>query len=139
VQDHIAALKAVYAEWGKGNFWTPEIFAPDVEIVWAAEMPDQATARGLSELDSETRNWLAPWENMRWTADEYIPLEDGVLVLFTARGRGKGSNVEVEAQWAHLWRFRGDKAIRVEGFRDQAEGRKAAGLTPNAQRPTPKN
>jgi ketosteroid isomerase-like protein len=128
VQDHIEALKAVYADWGKGNFWTPEIFAPDVEIVWADEMPDQVTAHGLSEVAAGIRNWLAPWENMRWIADEYIPVEDGVLVLFTARGMGKGSTVEVEAKWAHLWTFREGKAKHVQGFRDQAEGRRAAGL-----------
>ena len=64
-----------------------------------------------------------------WEADEIIPASDGrILVLFTARGRGKGSNVEVKAQWAHLWSFRAGKATRVEGFIDQSEARKAAGL-----------
>jgi ketosteroid isomerase-like protein len=132
VPDTLAALKAVYAEWAQGNFRTPEIFAPDVEVVWAAEMPDQETAHGLEQLDEGVRNWLAPWDNMRWEADEYIPVKDGYLVLFTARARGTESSVDVEAHWAHLWKFRGDKAIRVEGFRDQDEGREAAGLTPNA-------
>jgi SnoaL-like domain len=132
MQDHVAALEAVYAEWGKGNFWTPEIFAPDVDIIWVEGMPDLTPAHGLSELATSWRAWLAPWENMRWIADEYISLDDRVLVLVTTKAIGKGSTIEVEAKWAHLWRFRGDKAIRVEGFRDQAEGRKAAGLTPNA-------
>src|SRR4051794_28619472 len=94
VQEQVEALKAVYGEWGKGNFWTPEIFAPDVEIIWAAEMPDQTTAHGLAEVSTSMRDWLAPWENYRWTADEFIPIEGGVLVLLTARGHGKGSTVD---------------------------------------------
>jgi ketosteroid isomerase-like protein len=128
MSETLAALRAVYAEWAQGNFRTPEIFAPDVEVLWAAEMPDQQPGHGMTELDAGLRNWLAPWDNMRWEADEYLPVDDGYLVLFTARGRGKGSSVEVEAHWAHLWRFRGDRAIRIEGFQDQDEGRRAAGL-----------
>ena len=29
----------VYEKWGAGDFWTPEIFDPEVEVVWAGEMP----------------------------------------------------------------------------------------------------
>jgi ketosteroid isomerase-like protein len=128
-QENVAALQAVYAKWGVGDFWTPDIFDPDVEVVWAVQMPDaKRTARGLSEVESGIRNWLAPWDECRWIADEFIPVTGGVLVLFTARGRGKGSSVEVEAHWAHLWTFRKGKATRVEGFIDRAEALQAVGL-----------
>jgi ketosteroid isomerase-like protein len=61
--------------------------------------------------------------------DAVMPAGDErILVLFTARGRGKGSNVEVKAQWAHVWKFRAGKATRVEGFIDQSEALKVAGL-----------
>jgi ketosteroid isomerase-like protein len=126
---NLSALKAVYTQWAQGNFATPDIFDPDVEIVWAAEMPDiQRSARGISEMTKSLRDWLAPWENFSWTADEYIAVEDGFLVLFTGRGHGKGSTVEIEAPGAHLWTFREGKAVRLEGFFDQDEGRRAAGL-----------
>jgi ketosteroid isomerase-like protein len=112
-----------------GDFWTPDIFDPDIEVVWAEAMPDaKRSARGLSELETGIRNWLAPWDDCRWAADEFIPIEGGVLVLFTAQGRGKGSTVEVEAHWAHLWTLRQGKATRVEGFLDQAEALEAVGL-----------
>src|SRR6478609_7942500 len=129
-QENVVALKAVYAKWAVGDFWTLEIFHPDIEVVWAEEMPDaKRSARGLSELETGMRNWLAPWDDFRWAADEFIPVEGGVLVLFTARGRGKGSTVEVEAHWAHLWTLREGKATRVEGFLDRAEALEAAGLS----------
>jgi ketosteroid isomerase-like protein len=130
-QENVEALKAVYAKWAVGNFWTPEIFDPEVETVWAEEMPDATrTARGLSGVETGIRNWLAPWDECRWIADKFIPVEDGVvLVFFTARGRGKGSTVEVEAHWAHLWTFREGKATRLEGFVDPAQALEAAGLS----------
>jgi ketosteroid isomerase-like protein len=133
-QENVAALQAVYAKWGVGDFWTPDIFDPDVEVVWAEEMPDATrSARGLSEVEKGIRNWLASWDECRWIADEFIPVEGGVLVLFTARGRGKGSSVEVEAHWAHLWTFAHGKATRVEGILDQTEALATLGL-PNRQR-----
>ena len=128
-RENLEALKAVYARWGAGDFWTPDIFDPSVEVVWAQDMPDFAGPnRGFAALARGIRNLLAPWDEYGWAADEFIPVEDRVLVLFTARGRGKGSSVEVEAHWAHLWTFHEGKATRVEGFLDQAEALNAAGL-----------
>jgi ketosteroid isomerase-like protein len=131
LQENVEALKAVYAKWAVGNFWTPEIFDPEVEAVWAEEMPDATrTSRGLSGIEAGIRNWLAPWDEYRWIADKFIPVKEGVVLVFvTARGRGKGSTVEVEAHWAHLWTFREGKATRLEGFLDPARALEAAGLS----------
>ncbi len=131
-QENVEALKTVYKRWGAGDFWTPDIFDPDIEIVWAGEMPDLAgpSGQGLSAVEAGMRTWLAAWDEYRWEADRFSPVqEDRVLVLFTARGRGKGSSAEVEAHWAHLWTFRKGKATRVEGYIHQAEALEAAGLS----------
>lgn len=128
-RDNVEALQDVYARWTAGDFWTPDIFDPDVETVWAQDMPDfGGPSRGLAGVEAGIRNLLAAWDEYRWEADRFIPVQDRVLVLFTARGRGKGSHVEVEAHWAHLWTFREGKATRIEGFLDQAEGLEAVGI-----------
>jgi ketosteroid isomerase-like protein len=127
---NVEALKEVYERWGAGDFWTPEIFHPDVELVWARDMPDFAeTFHGVGSVGETMRDFLAAWDDMVWTADRFLPFEDGVVVMFTARGRGKGSSVEVEANWAHVWTFREGKAVRIEGFQDQDAARRAAGLS----------
>jgi ketosteroid isomerase-like protein len=129
-RENVEALEAVYSKWGKGDFWTPEIFAPDVELAWAEELPDTPEGvQGLDAVSASMQNWLAAWDECRWTADEFLPRQERVLVLFTARGRGKGSKVDVTAHWAHLWTFRDGKATRVEGFTDQSQALEAAGLS----------
>ena len=129
-QENVEALKAVYSKWGTGDFWTPEIFDPDVELSWAEELPDTPQAvRGVDAVGASMRDWLAAWDECRWIADEFLPKQDQVLVLFTALARGKGSSVEVKAHWAHLWTFREKKATRIEGFIDQRRARQAAGLS----------
>ena len=129
-EEDVEALKAVYESWGAGNFWTSDIFDSDVELVWAGEVPDLPAARGPSAIGSSMRTFLTSWDECRWEADKFIPAQwDRVLVLFTARARGKGSSVEVEAHWAHLWTFRAGKATRLEGFIHQSEALEAAGLS----------
>ena len=127
--EHIERVRAVYAKWGAGDFRTPEVFDDASEVVWAQEMPLAGeSSRGLEEITAGMLEWLGPWEEFSWTGDEFIAAEDKVLVLVTARGRGKGSTVTVEARWAHLWTFREGRVARVEGFLDPADGRRAAGL-----------
>jgi ketosteroid isomerase-like protein len=128
-QENVEALKAVYAKWGAGDFWTPDIFDPEVEVVWAEAMPDTGVDRGLAAVEMAIRGWLAAWDETRWVPERFLPVDDRVVVLFTAQGRGKGSNVDVVAHWAHIWTFRKGKATRIEGFVDQAEALKAAGLS----------
>jgi ketosteroid isomerase-like protein len=129
-RENVEALKTVYSKWGRGDFWTPEIFDPGVELSWAEELPDASDpVRGMDAVGASMRNWLAAWDECRWMADEFIQKENRVLVLFTARGRGKGSSVEVEAHWAHLWTFRDGKATRVEGFTKQTQALEILGLS----------
>jgi ketosteroid isomerase-like protein len=128
-QENVEALKAVYARWGAGDFWTPDIFDPNVEVVWDAAMPDTEVDRGMAAMETAMRGWLAAWDECRWVADRFVPVDDRVLVLFTARGRGKGSDVDVVAHWAHIWTFGKGKATRIEGFVRQAEALEAVGLS----------
>jgi ketosteroid isomerase-like protein len=128
-QENVEALRAVYAEWAAGNFWTPDIFDPDVEVVWAEATPDTNVDRGLTAVGTAMRGWLAAWDEYRWMPDRFLPVDDRVVVLFTARGRGKGSNVDVVAHWAHIWTFHNGKATRIEGFSNQGDALEAVGLS----------
>ena len=128
-QENVEALRAVYAKWAAGDFWTPDIFDPDAEVVWAEAMPDTSVDRGLAAMGTAMREFLAAWDEASWTADRFLPVDDRVVVLFTARGRGKGSSVDVVAHWAHVWTFEAGKATRIEGFSNQAAALEAVGLS----------
>jgi ketosteroid isomerase-like protein len=51
-----------------------------------------------------------------------------VVVLVHARGRGRGSGVDIDNHIAWVWTFRGDKAVRLVVYEEQAEALEAAGL-----------
>jgi uncharacterized protein len=128
-QEDVEALHAVYERWGRGDFWTPEVFDPDVEVIWGADIPDVGTYRGLAGLEKGVREFLTAWEEIEWAADQIVDVGEQVLVLATARGRGKGSGLKTETQFAHVWTMQGGKATKIVAYTDRAEALKAVGLT----------
>jgi ketosteroid isomerase-like protein len=128
-QENVEVLRAIYERWGRGDFWTPEVFDPEVEAVWASAVPDLGTSHGLHELSESFRGWVAALGEVRWKAERFIELPgDRVLVLMTTYARGRGSGIETEGKYAHIWTFRDGKATRIEGFIDWASARAKAGL-----------
>jgi ketosteroid isomerase-like protein len=60
---------------------------------------------------------------------EFIETRNSVLAVFTFRGRGKQSGVQVNMEGFHLWTFRDGKIIRGQGFLDREAALEAAGLS----------
>ena len=127
-QENVETLRAVYERWGRGDFWTPEVFDSDVEVVWGADMPDTGTYYGMAGLEEGIREFFKAWDQVAWEADEIIDVGERVLVLATARGRGRGSGLETETRFAHIWTMRDGRAIRIAAYTNPAEALKAVGL-----------
>ena len=127
-QENVEKLRAVYERWGRGDFWTPEVFDADVEVVWGADMPDTGTYHGLGGLEEGAREFFKAWDEVAWSADEIVDVDERVLVLATARGRGRGSGLATDTQFAHVWTMRDGKATRIVAYTDRAEALKAVGL-----------
>jgi hypothetical protein len=127
-QENVDLIRAVYARWGVGDLWTPEIFDPGVEVVWAAEIPGASTYHGLAGAEETVRQWVSAWAAVRIELEELIDLGERALALITVYGRGKDSGVETEGRYAHVWTMRDGKATRFEGYSDWADARTAVGL-----------
>ena len=105
--EFVDALRRIYDEWAQGNFsGGREIFDPNVEGVWAAELPDAHVDQCAEALAGSSRDWLSAWEGFRVEAEAFLPAQDKVVVLVVLRGRGKGSGVEVATPLAHIWTMR---------------------------------
>jgi ketosteroid isomerase-like protein len=128
VRESVEALHRAYDDWAQGDFSRREIFDPNIEGVWAAELPDPHVDQGVEALVASSREWLSAWEGFRLEAEAFLPAEDRVVVLVVLHGRGKGSGAEVATPAAHVWTMRRDKAIRVEAYMDRAKALEAAGL-----------
>jgi ketosteroid isomerase-like protein len=128
VRESVEALRRVYDDWAQGDFSRREIFDPNIEGVWAAELPDPHVNQGIEALAASSREWLSAWEGFRLETEAFLPVEDKVVVLVVLHGRGRASGAEVATPAAHVWTMRRDKAIRVEAYMDRAKALEAAGL-----------
>ena len=125
-------LRRLYDEWAKGNLLALQYVAdPDIEWEWAPEMASlfggPRTYRGLDEIWVATKEWLVPWEHYWMTADEFIEVDDRVVVLMRLHARAHSGSV-LEQRVAAVWTMRDGKAIAVRYYMDRDEALRAAGV-----------
>jgi ketosteroid isomerase-like protein len=94
----------------------------DLELV-------EAGVRAFNERDvpkfAETGD---TWQQLTVVCDELRRLEDGVLVLGCALGRGLGSGAEVQTPLAFIVTIRGGRISKVSTYLIHENALKAAGL-----------
>ena len=85
--------------------------------------------RGLPELihTFETVDREA-WEERRLEPEEFLHVDDLVVLLLHEYRRGRGSGIEMENHTALVFTIRDDRVVRIAGYMDQDTARKAAGL-----------
>ena len=111
----VKLLEGVYAEWAEGNFWTPDVFDPEVEIIWRRDAPDtHGTTKGIPVMGTMLKEWFQGLEDVRFEAERFVDLGDRVLVVVVQKARGRRSGIELIGRYGHLWTLRDGKAIRLE-------------------------
>ena len=85
--------------------------------------------RGLPELihTFETVD-LEAWEERRLEPEEFLDVDDLVVLLLHEYRRGRGSGVELESHTAVVFTVRDGRVVRVRGYMDQDAALTAAGL-----------
>jgi ketosteroid isomerase-like protein len=82
--------------------------------------------KGLSDW---ARQWDDAWEDSEWSPDELIDAGEDVVVVVSARARGRASGAKVEGfMGAGVWSIRDGKIVRVVWFQTRDEAFEAAGL-----------
>jgi ketosteroid isomerase-like protein len=126
-EENVARLRAIYAEWAKGNLIAGEdLYAEDAGFIPMVE--------GRSTLDREgfrrfMLSFLSEWEDFTSEAVEMTDHGDKVLVTERQRGTGRGSGIEIDQLFYVVWTFRDGLAVRVRWDSEIDEAREAAGLS----------
>jgi ketosteroid isomerase-like protein len=129
--ENIAALRAVYEEWAKGNFRAGvELFDPQILMVQGREFPDGGSYLGPDGVRQFMRAFLEAWEKVTIAADELIEAGDTVVAAVVQSATGKGSGAVPGAiRYFQVWTFRGGRVIRLDVIRERADALEAAGIT----------
>jgi ketosteroid isomerase-like protein len=79
-----------------------------------------------------TMDWLSDtretWKDYNQQVKEIIDLGEHVVVVLGISAQGVGSGVPVAQEFAVVWTFDGDTAVRARSFTSRTEALEAAGL-----------
>jgi nicotinate-nucleotide pyrophosphorylase (carboxylating) len=130
---NIEVLRPVYEAWARGD-WTadwPDVYGSGMSWGWSEEFPEiHGTYSDPEAARDRLRRWLSPWEDWRVVAEEFVTVENRVVILARYHGRGKGSGAEVDVTGAHLWVMRDGRAESLMVFSDRGKALVAAGIPP---------
>jgi ketosteroid isomerase-like protein len=129
-RENVEVLRPLYDAWRRGDY-DEGLDAFDAEIEWrpAAEIPGHpGVSFGREAAKRFLTDWRDTWETYSVEVERYIDLGDRVLVLAREHGRGRGSGLDVESEFAQLWTMCDGKAVRMQEWRTWEEALEAVGL-----------
>ena len=128
-QENVEIVRGAFSEFERGNFWIPEIFDPNVHIVWLPAVGGEVETVGLEGMGRAMKDWMESWEQVTTAAERLIDAGDQVVVMAEWRGRGKTSGVFTRWRYGSVFTLRGGKVIRIDSYTDPAEALEAAGIS----------
>jgi uncharacterized protein len=96
-----------------------EALAPDAVWRESPELPGGDEFRGREALRGFLGDFLAEWREFHQEIENVVPAGDRIAVLIHLIAVGRGSGIEADTRYAHVWTMSDGKGIRVEGHRDQ--------------------
>jgi ketosteroid isomerase-like protein len=131
--ENVDVVRKVLSEWERGNFWTTDLFDPNIRVRWVNPLvaPARGESHGLEELGRGMLDLLREWEKGSATAtpERIIDAGDDVVSIETWRARGRSSGAETEMLQACIWTVSNGTVTQMVRFSDEDEALEAAGLS----------
>jgi ketosteroid isomerase-like protein len=69
------------------------------------------------------------FDSLSMTVEEVLDLDDHVVAVIHERAGGKGSGLEIDQHFTHIWTFRDGRVLRFQAFTERAAALEALGLS----------
>jgi ketosteroid isomerase-like protein len=131
---NVEQLRAAYEAFNATGEVVVTHLAPDFEMRQASSIIDSAGVfHGPNAFRAVLLELEEAFEDFRTEAEKFIEAPTGeIVVLVRVLGRGRGSGAEMDNRIAHVWTYRGDKAVRMVAYEEQADAIAAADLVRQA-------
>jgi ketosteroid isomerase-like protein len=120
--EDVEILRSAYEALNRGA--TSEALAAldrDAEWVEHSSLPEAGAYRGRDAIEAFLDGFLESWEEFRQEPEQFVDAGERVGIVLHSYARGKGSGVEVEMRYAHVWTMRDGQGVRVDTYEDAAE------------------
>jgi uncharacterized protein len=129
-QEDIETLRAVFEGVTRGDWDAVFRHArPDFELRTPDQNPIAGTYRGREEIHGFFTELWAAFEEVAVQPEQFVDLDDRILVFLVMQLRPSDSGAKVEMRIAHLWTMRDGKPARCEVFAERKQALDAAGLS----------
>jgi ketosteroid isomerase-like protein len=129
-EENVEIVRRIYDAFHAGDVnGTLSHFDPNVLVDTGNARPDLSVGKGREYLAAVVSSWAATWEGWRDEIAEIRDLGSRVLVISVQRGRGKGSQVDVEARYAVVYDLANGVITSVRMYGSAAEALEAVGLS----------
>ena len=114
-----------YGAWNSGDTaHFPEFFHEEAVYETSGLFPGfQPTYHRPAGLSRFYEQMLEAWESFEIDVLEVVEEPDSIIARLRFRARGMTSGVEVDTEFAHGWRLRGDQAVELYARRTVDEVR----------------
>jgi ketosteroid isomerase-like protein len=128
----VERLRRYYELWRNEEYEAARdlLFDPEIELIQPSELPGgTGVYRGYEGLARALQEGLEAFEYYRPEPEQFALGGDSVVVTLRLLARGRQTGMEVDARLAHLFVFRGERAVRWEIYLSPQQARAAAGLS----------
>src|SRR5277367_1147685 len=101
--------------------------AEDVEV-HDHDIPDAGVYRGHAGYAQWLEDWAGAWSEFSLEPEDFIDIDDRVVVVFRMRATGRGSGVTVERKDALVVQVRDGMAVRIDYYNNQEQALQQVGL-----------
>jgi ketosteroid isomerase-like protein len=115
-------VRAAYDALNEGDS-AAALAALDEQAEWCehSDLPEAGFYRGRESIDRFLADFLESWEEFHQEVEDVREVADKVLVMLDMHGRGRGSGIEVQTSYAHVWTMRSGRGVRVDAYYDRDE------------------
>ena len=118
--DTVELLKGSYAALNRRDIdGTLEVLDADAKWVEHSDLPEAGSYEGRETIRGFLEQFLDSWDEFEQQIEEIHVEEDCVLLFIRLTSSGRGSGIDVQSRYAHLWIMRDDRAVRVDAYYDR--------------------
>ena len=112
------------------------INALDEEAEWheSEALPDTGVYRGREAIRAFLLDFLGSWQSFQQEVEDAREAHGRVCALIHLKARGRGSQAEVDARYAHLWTMREGLGVRVDAYYERADALAALEADPEGRK-----
>src|SRR4051794_22043866 len=120
-QENVEIVRRLYTETAQGNFWVPDVFDPEVRIVWLDSVGIKKETVGLQAMGDVMKAWLEGYEGMTLVAERLVDAGEQVVAVARWRGRGRTSGALTEWPHASVYVVRDGRVISSVAYSEPRE------------------